>query len=225
MILMGLPTYGGNADAAAVASATQLLAGRGVLMTANISAAPLAFNHLWCTALNNREKGFTKFLMMHADIAPQGDFIGKMIEEMAEQKADILSVVAPIKGENGITSTGIHCGGWDVKRFTMKELAKLPETISFQGLVVNTGLMMVDITKNWVEKLWFRYQDKVVVNSQGLLTPKFWPEDWDFSVEAEKLGAKICATRKVRLVHGGYDNWTVRGLESDPGFNIKGESK
>ena len=80
---------------------------------------------------------------------------------------------------------------------------------------------MVDITKKWVEEVCFRFQDIVMKDANGMFVPKFFPEDWDFSIEAEKRGAKICATRKVRLVHGGYDNWTVRGLESDPGFNLK----
>ena len=169
-----------------------------------------AFNFLWADALNSRKThGITHFLMIHADIVPIAGqaWLKTLLEEMEVMGADILSVVAPIKNTDGLTSTGIRFGApfhpWMVKRYTMKEIFELPETFTHPQLVVNTGMMLVDIRKPWVEKIFFHIKDDMIRHEDGNFEPIVFPEDWNFSEEAKALGAKVFATRKVRIEHHG----------------------
>lgn len=82
-------------------------------------------NHLWCDALNNRERHNLKwFVLLHADIAPEQWFVDKMIDIAEKNDADLLSAVVPIKNMEGITSTALS--GPDsftrLTRLTMKQI-------------------------------------------------------------------------------------------------------
>lgn len=133
--------------------------------------------------------------------------------------ADILSVIIPLKDDRGLTSTGIFHDS-EIRRFTMKEVYDLPETFCMSDLnrpgtlMVNTGLWICDFTQAWVEKVCFTILDYIEKNSEGIWEARSLSEDWNFSLNAERLGLKVYATRKVQVGHHGeacWDNMSVWG--------------
>jgi predicted O-methyltransferase YrrM len=178
------------------------------------SANCLGFNKLWIEALNLRPK-FTHFLMIHSDIVPfENHFLDKMVSIMEETGADILSAVSPIKDHNGFTSTALDEGvgeidqRWRVRRLTMHEIYAKPPTWTDPNLLINTGLMLVDIRKPWVDKIHFHFDDDIIVDSKGRKRAVCFPEDWNFSRDARKLGASMYATREIKLRHVGPASYT-----------------
>lgn len=193
------------------------------------SANCLGFNKLWLDALELRPKGFTHFLMLHSDIVPEIYFVDKMVDIMQQTGMDIVSVVSPIKDEKGLTSIALdeQVGDvdprWRVRRLTLKEIFKMPPTFTNDKLLINTGLMLVDIRKPWVDKIHFHFDDAIIEHHGRKLAVCF-PEDWNFSRDARKLGAKMCATREVSITHMGpmqYPNsqpwgtWEIDAIPKD----------
>jgi hypothetical protein len=224
-VFIALPTYNGQI---CIGLAKALLAPfetktRASFAFHSSSLLAKSFNHLWCDALNNRDKGITHFLMVHADIAPEEYFAEKMLNIMAQEKADVLSVISPLKSADGLTSTGLDLGD-SVRRFTMKEIHAMPHaTFHAENLMVNTGLMLVDITKPWVETIEFQMWDRIV-EKDGKRVAVTVPEDWMFSRHARENGAKLYATREIKLEHMGsanYPNHAAWGrLSVDEGCQI-----
>src|SRR6266545_2294887 len=129
------------------------------------SLLTLNFNCAWTEALNLRAShGLTHFLLVHADVRPRDEnWLDTMIAEMNDCQADILSVIIPIKGEEGLTSTAIDSDEWCPARITMNQVrSELPDTWTADNLLFNTGLMLVDFRKSWVEKVCFRIRDKIL---------------------------------------------------------------
>lgn len=168
------------------------------------------FNHLLAAAINNGK--YRYFCLLHADIVPQDPrWLSKMLDEMESTGADILSVVSPIKNFKGVSSTALMRdvpAGEDptppveVRRLTMNEIMERPETFTDPLLVVNTGLMLVDLQAPWIGKVWFEIKDRVIFED-GKYKAVTIPEDWLFSLRARQHGARIYATRKVPILHVG----------------------
>ena len=181
----------------------------------NTSANCTGFNTLWCEALDQRDKGeATHFLMLHSDIVPQVEFLDRMHEIMARTGCDILSAVSPIKDSKGLTSIALdekigdrEDFDWAPHRLTMREIHKMEPTFTHPKLLINTGLMLVDLRKDWTNHIWFHFDDKIAINSYGKRQPFMRPEDWNFSKDARKLGASIYATREVTLTHHGQQSF------------------
>jgi hypothetical protein len=117
---------------------------------------------------------------------PERFFLDKMVDLMEKTGADVLSAVIPIKSQEGMTSTALDepVGDmpleWRVKRLTMREIfEKYPPTFTTDTLLVNTGLMLVDLQKPWVfdESLVFTIRDKIL-RYRGQRVPAIVPEDW-----------------------------------------------
>lgn len=177
------------------------------------------FNRLLCDALDG---DYTHFVMLHADIAPNPGWLDKLIEVMERFQADIVSAISPIKDERGLTSTAIENieDPWHPIRFTMKEVFKLDPSFTRPDLLLNTGLMLVDIRKPWVNQVRFHVEDAIKI-VEGKRYPLFMPEDWLFSRDARAAGAQtLVATREVLLNHIGgayHDNASPWGTcEHDP---------
>ena len=167
------------------------------------------FNGLWVEAL---EAGADFFVMCHADIVPELGGIKKLIEECVALDADCVSAVSPIKTQDGITSTAVANEDelWRPRRFTMHEVYDFPETFDAamtgnpdRALLVNTGLMVCNMKRPWVEGVCFTIKDKIVRGPDGKRQPLVLPEDWGFSWYLYEQGAKVYATRKVHLDHHG----------------------
>jgi hypothetical protein len=184
------------------------------------------FNTLWIQALNHAERGLiTHFAMLHADVAAPQFWLDTLMEELTAREADICSVVVPIKDMKGVTSTAIDdpANPWQpYRRLTMTEVMRLPETFTAEdchqaslnphhgALLVNTGCWVCDLRRPWWlgdptqnQPLCFMINDRIRRGAEGKFFVDTQSEDWYFSREAAKYGAKIIATRKVKLEHFG----------------------
>ena len=232
-VFLALPSYDGHMEQGAFGPIAHSKAH--LAQPLGSSLLCYTFNQLFCMALNMRSKGFTHWAILHADICPlQNDWLDTLRSEMERVGADVMSAVVPLKSNDGLTSTGLavqefyakRYGGveeldpWAVKRLTMKEIYDLPETFTDENLVVNSGCMIVDITKPFAEKICFTIQDRIVRDENGEFKALVFSEDWSFSQQVRKLGGSIWATRKVGLYHVGkncFFNTSVFGsCESDP---------
>jgi len=214
-IMIGVPTYCGDVAAETMMGLFQCTKDHKYNVTAiGMSLLTRVFNTLFCAALNARKHGVTHFLLHHADIGPDGNWwLDRMMAIMEEKGADVLSAVVPIKSPLGLTSTALDEGieGRDLKysprRLTLKEVHALDPTFTHPRLLVNTGLMLVDIRKPWVEKIHFRFEDEILWED-GVAKVRNWPEDWLFSRDAKALGANLWATREIKVLHAGRANYS-----------------
>lgn len=194
------------------------------IMSFGFSILTYTFNWLWADALNaRRTRGITHFAMLHSDIIPQGGWLKVMLEEMITHDADIMSAVVPIKDSTGLTSTGLSLHPNKpslIRRLTMAEIMEKPETFTDDFLVINSGLMVIDMRKPWVEKIHFHIKNAIDKMPDGAFVARVESEDWNFSRRARDLGAKVFATRKIKLQHAGtqkYPNDQVWGTaKTDP---------
>ena len=183
------------------------------LATSNSSANCGGFNTLLVEALDARDRGeITHFCLLHSDIAPMVGFLDKMHEIMARVNCDVLSAISPIKDRQGVTSTaldeqyGDRDREWSPRRLTMKELHKMEPTFTHPKLLINTGLLLIDLRKDWTNKIYFHFDDEITTRF-GRRQARFKPEDWNFSKDARALGATIYATREVTLTHHGQQKF------------------
>lgn len=228
-ILLCVATYNGHVHQGllpAVTGATRTHETSMVMLQSSASAH--AFNQMLCMALNGRkENGYTHFCLIHHDIEPEPFFLDKMVEIMESNRpCDFLQVVVPIKDPQGLTSTAMDepppGEGWDprwtVRRLTMREVFNMPPTFSHPKLLVNNGLILIDLRAKWLDKACFK-MDTDVLRRNGRFYPVMFSEDWQFSRQANANGAKIYATREVPIIHhgvSGYGNMVPWGsLETD----------
>ena len=178
------------------------------LSTTNGSVLTRNFNMSLAVALNNREK-LSHLCIVHGDIEILKPFwLDTMLEIMAREKADILSVVSPIKTMEGFTSTAIDeptsLPHWSVKRLTLHEIFKdYPATFTHPKILLNTALMLIDLGWKGIEKCYFAFEDKLVKDKDGKFHPVGVSEDWVFSRQARALGARMFATREIQINHVG----------------------
>lgn len=215
-VLIGCPSHDGKMHQGTVVAVVDALKSKyaGGFYPVQSSLLTKCFNQLWCEALNQRPQ-VTHFAMIHSDVWPAYGWLDKMVELMKKHEADVLSAVIPMKSEHGLTSTAIQQPDpFFNKRFTMKEVCALKErTFTDDKLLINTGLMLVDLSKDWVDKIHFHFLDSIRIHN-GKKEPVSIPEDWNFSIDARAMGARIFATTEVEVVHIGnkfYDNYTPWG--------------
>ena len=202
------------------------------LETFSCSLLTQSFNTLWCEALNSRRsQGITHFVMLHDDVGPIDDgWLDTLLAEHARSGADVLSAVIPIKDERGLVSTAIYEPATNkMRRLTMAEVTRFPTTFDAEDagypgcvLLPNTGLWVCDFTQRWVEKVCFTIRDRIL-NVNGKWLAQCFSEDWDFGIQAYRLGLRVCATTAVKLIHrGGFDypNFQAWGtLKTDNAVN------
>jgi hypothetical protein len=216
------PSYDGRISQGAMAGIMQATLNpelKTLLRICDCSSLTRVFNTLWCQALNDRPN-ITHFAMIHDDIAPQPGWLDCMMGIMEKKKCDVLSAIVPQKTTQGLTSTAwdLGTGHYAIKRMTIREAYKMDVTVDDPNLLINTGLMLVDMRKPWVENICFRFEDDII-KVDGKYQPVEISEDWYFSREARKLGAVLMATRAVDVKHMGraaYVNTQPWGsLETD----------
>lgn len=206
--ILGLPTYDGSSlNRSAVVSYARAFP-EGAIVEPSSSCLGQAFNLAYQYARKEADAGnATHFIMLHADVIPLNHDWGQiLLDECERTQASILSVILPIKTGEGLTSTAIEAeetvakGQWHPVRFTMKEVFNMPETFTHPRLLLNTGLMVIDLRKEWSRELVFDIQCGVKFDRYE---PYFLPEDWLMSRFATGRGEQIYATRKVRALHMG----------------------
>jgi hypothetical protein len=131
----------------------------------------------------------------------------------------------PIKTNEGLTSTAVNMGNGP-RRITLTECAELPDPITpatvkekfgSDRLLINTGLLLVDMRKINPLRHYFNITDWVE-EVNGNYRPRCMPEDWDFSEKLNKDGLRYGATRQIVANHWGqmaWDNQNTYGQESD----------
>lgn len=213
-VYLTIPCYGGKVAAGAIAS-TLSASSRGLLKAIKSNSYSILtqnFNMLYCEALNARAQGITHFAMLHDDVTINTPlWLDKMMDLMEENEADILSVIIPIKSREGYTSTAFDMEGWShwfPKKLTLTEAyEKFPATFTHEKLLLNTGLMLVDIRKDWAEKCYFLFENKIFKDAEGKFKAAVVSEDWAFSRMARELGARLFATREISVLHDGMSRW------------------
>jgi hypothetical protein len=239
-VLIGVPTYDDkvNTGLAAALIAEGALPHCPVYTVAfkAVSLLALGHNELLCLALNNRPD-ISHLLIVHADILPDRGFLIQMLSDMEEAHADVLGAIVPIKDGHGLTSTAYlpHLGPPDAqgryefrrRRLTIKEATRLPDLFDVHDiqhlfsddspdgvLLVNTGLLLLDVRQPFAERVHFEINDAIFTNGDGKFIADVEPEDWYFSRQCALAGARVCVTRRVGLRHIGsarFPNKTTWG--------------
>jgi len=211
--MVAVPSYGAqmnNETAMALANAV-VHRPDAEIVTIATSLLCLNRNRLWCDALNRRagKDPITHFAFLDADVAPeQPDWLEVLLREQRKHQAHVLGAVVPIKNGAGLTSAARESDDpWYPKHVTRAELQDHPETWTEPGLLVATGLLLVDFRQPWVERICFTIRDRIVKTEQGFVAATA-PEDWDFCRQARSLGASIWATTAVPLKHWGPSWWS-----------------
>lgn len=200
----------------------------------------MACNALWCQAHNVRESNNVKwFVMLHSDCVPDRWWIDTLIEEAEKHDADIMSAVIPIKDVRGLTSTAIAPsldpiepwlrvslrqlnhpdmpGTFDIDTLA-DALEVLPEpygvkNVPRHALMVNTGCMVARLDRDWSQKVHFAIKDEIRPDPEhpGQIKPYTLSEDWCWSLAAAAYGARVFATRAVRVTHKGIGEFSSAG--------------
>lgn len=207
-LFLAVPTYDGTRhNASAIVNATMHRGPfRGIRADdSGGSLLTLNFNRMWANALNAREVGVTHFLMLHSDVYPHpATWVADLFAVMERVEAQVLSAVLPIKDARGVTSTAIERSNiWAPQRITLRELEAQPPTFTHPGLLVNTGMMLIDMREPWVEKVYFDVNNRIGKNDSGVFYAAAEAEDWFFSRRAREQGARIFATREIAATHYG----------------------
>ena len=184
------------------------------------SLLPHTFNMALAGALEARDAGqITHFAMIHADVEPSAtNWLDILWQEMDHHQADVMSVVIPIKEPvaNPKTSTAVASitDPWAEPRcLTLDDIGRLPQTFGRADacqddelLLVNTGLWLADLRRPYWNDFAFRFTTRMT-KRDGEYVPQIRPEDWEMSRDLHAAGAKLMATRKVRVAHHGSCSW------------------
>jgi hypothetical protein len=200
----------------------------------------------WCVALNlQKELNLQWFAMLHADVSPDLWWIDTLIAAAEKHGADLMSAGVPLKDDSGLLSMGIWRPGGlfgTCHRLTLAQflhpqfpdtfgvheavdaLAQLPSELRItglprEGLLVNTGCMVVRIDQPWATKVWFN-DPTGMEQVDGQWQAVSMPEDWFFSQRVAQEGGKVMATRLVRVIHRGtvdFPNDRAWGQAQDSG--------
>lgn len=212
-VMVALPSYDGRMQQGLCFALMQMSKRKDispVFRSVDSSSLTRSFNRLWAMALSERNTGLTHFLMIHDDVVPEHFFLDKMMDIMEAKGADVLSVVSPQKSAKGLTSTGFDTRKFDLSDedkwrtvpMTMTQIHAAEATFTHPKLLINTGLMLVDMRKLWVEQIHFHFETGIV-NGNGVYAAREVSEDWVFSKEAAKAGASLWVTREVAMDHWG----------------------
>lgn len=209
-VCVGVPSYNELMPVWALPPLMQL-ARKHTMHFMPVSSSLLAFSHNLLISSARQIEKCDYLINMHNDIVMDPDGLLDLVELCQLLKADVVSAVVPIKDDRGLTSTGT-CGAADeweqVKRFTMTEIMAMPETfgqeVCKEGdiLMINTGVMIIDMKAPWVKDICFTIKDRII-EVEGRPHPIVLPEDWGLSRDLYKWGAKVYATRKLKLTHLG----------------------
>lgn len=215
-LYLALPSYDGSRlNSVAV---TNALFNRGPfasVATDDAGSSLLAnnFNTMWASALNARRKGVTHFAMLHADVFPHSPtWLADLLALMEQTSADVLSAIVPIKDDRGLTSTALETKNpWCPRRLTIRELEAQAPTFTDPRILVNTGMMLVDMRRPWIERVHFTVNDAIAVDDSGRFYAQVEPEDWFFSRAAKRNGATLWATRALAVTHLGHARYPNYG--------------
>lgn len=177
------------------------------------SFSTLIWNMVWCTALNSRKEGITHYAIIHADLFPDNYWLDKLLAIMEAENADVVSSVVAMKDDKGLTSTALDLGKdeYSPPRFTINQLAAMPKTFTHPKLLVNNGLMLVNLKAPWMEKVKYNNYNNILQDSSGTFYARSFSDDWFFSREVNRNGGKVVATTEINVVHVGQREFPSHG--------------
>lgn len=187
--------------------------------TAHSSLINHCFNILWAGLHNDLEIGqeYGWWAIAHDDIDMEPNWLDTLIDVAEETESDFVSSYVAIKGHQGTVSAGRYYGDdpFDMNRYTIQELAELPETFTSDDsdgkLVLNTGCCVLRLRGPWVERPQdFLFDDvvRMVRSRAGEWKAQCFSEDWLFTDKIRKAGGRLASTRKVATGHeGGHVYW------------------
>lgn len=179
------------------------------------------------------QKDFTHCVHLHTDTGVRCDrtdvrYADVMIEELDAHDADFISVCNTIKDERLLTSAGVGdpATPWNpFRRFTTKEFKyALPPTFTAEMigygdkyLLHNNACAMWDLRKpvwwktdeNGVLLHCFNFTERMRLGEREVLRDVD-SEDWAYSRQMWKLGAKTILTSKIELLHTGTMTYSNR---------------
>ena len=221
-VFLALPTYDNTLSVRTMwgvldAGGTVLKGERLHVAIGSIGSSLLAhgFNQLWCQGLCSKAKYFA---MMHADIGPEPGWLATLIDELETHDADVMSVVIPIKSNEGRYSTAIGRNyGEPLYRMTRDDWHHLPDTFGAKelsalcgqdgDLLVNTGLWIARLDRPWNRQIWFEISTRIINDGENMHCGVV-SEDWFFSYQLAELNCKVMATKKVNVLHQGTYMWS-----------------
>lgn len=178
------------------------------------SFSTLLWNSVWCKALNGRKEGFTHYAMLHVDLYPtQSNWLDQLLDIMQRHDAEAVAVNIAVKDGRGLSSTCLDTGvdRFSPRRFTMKQLAKMPKTFTHPKLLVNNGMMLVDLSAPWVEKAWYNNENIICKDEHGNFTAQSYGDDWFFARKMIENGARVFATSEIQVMHVGQQKFPNHG--------------
>ncbi len=216
-VMLGIPSHDRriDIDTAWATHCTGLTLGEDLGVSLKVrSLLALNFNELMCESLNNKE--YTHFCLLHSDIAPtEKDWLLQMLNIMRRDKLDVLSVVSPIKDNQGRVSCAL-ADEHELTTLTMDNLKDLPPTFGREdcqkkfgrkNLMFNTGLLLIKLSAINPEECCFKMVDGVV--KQGVrFEVRNLPEDWYFSTQCMKNAVKYACTTEIKITHTGQQLWS-----------------
>lgn len=187
------------------------------------SLLPKTFNHLFCQAMDMRDRGeCTHFAMLHDDIWPENFFLNTLWREMQSSGADVISAVVPIKDApwwRTSTAIGLVNDPWIVPRYIRAQDREVlpttfgPADVCAPGelLLLNTGCWLADLRHSWWDDFCdaggFNFETRITRNTDGSRLSWIQPEDWKMSRFVAARGAELRATYAVKIRHRGGCWW------------------
>lgn len=196
-------------------------------------------NTAWYDALNRRDAGeITHFAMIHADVCPTKYWLDVLMSELERTQTAMISTAIPFRDDSGLTSVAIDNmeDHFAPRRLTLKEIRKLPPTFTYDDcfqrlveiepnsrLVLNTGLMLLDIRKDrwgdWADEVNFQFVHERVrapgevrfadgtKKAVNLRVMRMRSEDWELSRVMNDKKVPYVGTSAVVAKHVGYCVW------------------
>jgi hypothetical protein len=180
------------------------------------------FNMLLDVGLELRDDGkLTHLAMIHSDISAERGWLDLLAEEMHMRNAVAISAVMPIKeNEQDRTSTAIGSKAepWEPLRYIRTRDKDIMPT-TFEGkdvcqnddevLLINTGLMLIDLRCPFWDDFTFRVFNKRET-VDGKRKSLFRSEDWEMSRELDAAGYRYASTWRPYAEHIGQSVWPNR---------------
>ena len=210
-IFIGVPLHNGMMDSDCALALREVKEPH-TLAIQTISLLAFNFNMLMIEAANNDHDWF---VMVHGDVVPTSrGWVTTLIDMCERKKWRAISVPLAIKDDRGLTSTSV-LRNLKTEKLSRTELEALPKTFgnayskeNLGGpLLINTGLMAVDLRGFDLSLCHFHIIDKIIKMSDGKWGVANLPEDWNFSCMMNDTGNEYGITREVEAFHKGFKAW------------------
>lgn len=212
-LFVGLPSHDGT-RLNALAVADILATGKEVILSERTGCFLSANrNDLWCEALNMNPRP-DRFLWLDADVIPDDGFLAVLEEELKATGAHMMSGVYALKTGTDETSVALDADefGRKTRRMRLSEMGDLGPTWTHPRLLVGTGLVLVDFTAPWVEKVSFSTEDRIEQRNGRFVTVND-SEDYRWCRQVRALAGSIFVTRKVGTAHVGRRDFRIPALK------------